>query len=103
MSKETTKSVKKAYDEYRIVARGYIYNLMHPAQRQLLSLEATNESGQVNAMTILELLTVVNLTDGTGDRVFLTANGKTLTLWSEKKLSVLPSELVNASYEPKGK
>lgn len=92
--KETLKSVKAAFQTYVENAQKFMWTLQNPAQRELLSVVAADEQGKLNGMTIVELLTIVNLTAATGERVYLTARGKTITAWAEAKAPRAPMELL---------
>jgi hypothetical protein len=94
MKKETLKSVKAAFYTYAENAKKFMYTLQNPTRRALLTVEAADAQGKLNGMTVVELLTIVNLTDATGERVYLTANGKTITAWAEARAPRAPLELL---------
>ena len=94
MKKETVKAVKLAYSKYVEAAQKFMYTLQNPPHRALLSVDAVDAQGKLNGMTIVELLTIVNLTDATGERVYLKANGKTITAVAESKAPRAPMELL---------
>jgi|SRR5271166_3246102 len=85
--------LQKDYEAFRVLAKDYIRNTRYPQRRALLTVEATTEDGKLNGMTIVELLTVANLTQNTGERVYLQACGKTITMFAEKIATEPPSSL----------
>lgn len=94
MKKETVKSVKLAYAKYVENAQKFMYALQTPFRRDLLSVDAADAQGKLNGMTIVELLTIVNLTEALGERVYIKALGKTITVVAEKKAPRAPMELL---------
>ena len=84
---------QKELIEFRLKAKQMLYTLCHPEQRALLSIEATDSEGRINGITAAELVTIVKLTEGTGEQVYLSASGKTVTFLAEKKPSVSVSSL----------
>lgn len=90
MKKKLTKAqttcaiLQKDYEQFRKDAKANLWSLRYPAKRALLSIDAADAQGKLNGLTVVELLTIVNLTDATGERVYLTAQGKTITAWAEK-------------------
>lgn len=95
MKKETVKSVKLALEQFKQVAKSYINEVRYPQLRNLLSVDAVDAQGKLNGMTVVELLTIANLSLGTGERVYLQAYGKTISMWAEKIAPQLPLELRN--------
>lgn len=69
---------------YKVNAQNFMYTLQNPAKRPLLTVDAADAQGKLNGMTIVELIAIVNLTNATGERVYFTATGKTITAWAEK-------------------
>jgi hypothetical protein len=94
MKKETLKSVKEAYAKYKAGAQAFMHKLQNPARRALLTVDAADTQRNLNGMTIVELITIVKLTAATGERVFFTASGKTITAWAEAKAPCEPWELL---------
>jgi len=90
--KETLKSVKKAFEDYKVLARQTVSALKYPLSRSLLTVDAADAQGRLNGMTIVELITVVQLSKNTRERVYITAEGKTITLSAEAVMPV-PSVL----------
>ena len=92
MKKKLTKAqalyegLQKDYEQFRIDAKANLRSLRYPAKRALLSIDAADAQGKLNGMTVVELLTIVNLTDATNERVFLTAQGKTITVWAQRNV-----------------
>jgi hypothetical protein len=84
--KPTVKSVTTAFYGYRAIAKEYIRTLQKPLQRKLMSSEAADETGRLNGLTIVELITISRMAENTGERVFLavTDNNKNITLYAEK-------------------
>ena len=93
MKKPTVKSVTAAFEAFKVLAKDYIRSQRYPDSRALLSVEAADATGRLNGMTIVELITVVQLTEGTHERVFITVQNKTITLWAEKRVALPPFEL----------
>jgi hypothetical protein len=90
--KETLKSVKKEFEAFKMLARQTVAGLRIPSRRALLTVDAADAQGRLNGMTIVELITVVQLTKNTRERVYITAEGKTITLSAEAAVPV-PLEL----------
>lgn len=80
--KETIKSVEEKFKAWRLAAKDYIFGLRNPATRRLLTVDVADVQGKLNGMTIVELLTIVNLTNGTEEYIRLTAEGKKLVIWA---------------------
>ena len=93
MKKPTVKSVNKAFDAFRALAKDYVRTVRYPGRRALLSVDAADPQGRLNGMTIVELITVARLTESTGERAYLTVQDKTLTVWAEKIALQPPLEL----------
>lgn len=91
--KPTVKSVTAAYMAFRVAAHSFINNLRHPAKRLLLSVDAADAQGKLNGMTIVELITVAQLSANTDERVYLSVYGKKLSLFAEKIAPAIPQEL----------
>ena len=94
VKKPTVKSVTEEYRIYKEEAQKHMYTLRNPEGRRLLSVDAADAQGKLNGMTIVELLTIVNLTDATGERVYLRAEVKTITAIAEKKAPTPPWSLL---------
>ena len=93
MKKPTVKSVTAVFEAFKVLAKNYISSQRYPDRRQLLTVEAADAAGRLNGMTIVELITVVKLTEGTNERVFITVRDKTISLWAEKVVALPPFEL----------
>ena len=93
MKKETVKSVKKEFEELKTRAKQHIKFLANPERRRLLSIDAADAQGKLNGMTVVELLTIVNLSAATGERIQLEAIGKTIVVFAEKVAPYVPLEL----------
>ncbi|MGA2886073.1 MAG: hypothetical protein ABSE80_13130 [Halobacteriota archaeon] len=91
--KETLKSVKAEFEKFKEDARNALGSYRFPSTRALLTVEAADAQGRLNGMTVVELITVVQLTKNTGERVYITAQGKTITLFAEKP-AVTPMEML---------
>jgi hypothetical protein len=83
----------KHYEAFRVLAKDYIETVRYPDRRALLSVDAADAQGKLNGMTIVELLTIANLTQNTGERVYMQADGKTITMFAEKIAPQPPLEL----------
>jgi len=102
--KETLKSVKrlyeglqKDYEAFRTLARRTLSGLRYPLSRRLLSVDAADAQGKLNGMTIVELITIANLTNGTGERLIVEAQGKTIVMFAEKTSTPVPMEMLTRS------
>jgi len=84
MKKPTVKSVTTAFEIYRGIVKEYITSIRYPKRRALLSVVAADAQGKLNGMTIVELITVVRLTEKTDEKVYITVGDKEITLWAEK-------------------
>ena len=91
--KETLKSVKAEFEKFKEDARNALRSYRFPSTRALLTVEAADAQGRLNGMTVVELITVVQLTKNTGERVYITAQDKTITLFAEKP-AVTPMEML---------
>lgn len=91
--KESAKTIAKNFESWRFAAKAFIHALRYPVRRRLLTTDAADAQGKLNGMTIVELLTIVNLTAGTHERVYLTAEGKSIVAWAEPEAPSIPLEL----------
>lgn len=91
--KESVKNITDKFEVWRFSAKAFIHTLKYPSRRRLLSVDASDAQGKLNGMTVVELLTIVNLSVGMHERVFLTAEGKTLVAWAEQEAPITPGEL----------
>ena len=91
--KDTLKSVKAEFEKFKEDDRNALRSYRFPSTRALLTVEAADAQGRLNGMTVVELITVVQLTKNTGERVYITAQGKTITLFAEKP-AVTPMEML---------
>ena len=91
--KETLKSVKAEFEKFKEDARNALGRYRFTSTRAQLTVEAADAQGRLNGMTVVELITVVQLTKNTGERVYITAQGKTITLFAEKP-AVTPMEML---------
>jgi len=91
--KETLKSVKKQLEEFRAKSKQIIDDLHYPARRKLLTINVIEPNGAFNGMTVAEMLTIVNLSNGTGERIVMEANGKAIEMWAEKRSRISVSFL----------
>lgn len=88
--KPTVKSVTETYMNWRRMALAYINEIRYPKSRKLLSVEAADQQGKLNGMTVVELITVAQLSANQGERVYLEVLDKTLTLVAEKDVRTSP-------------
>jgi hypothetical protein len=79
---------------YKENAQKFMYTLQNPPHRALLSVDAADAQGKLNGITVVELIAIVNLTEATGERVYLKASGKTITAVAESKAPRAPMELL---------
>ena len=92
--KETLKSVTAAFYAWRIAAKNYIHELRNPQGRQILSVEAADEQGKLNGMTVVELIAITNLLSQTGEKLYLVPQGKAITGYAVKNPARAPMELL---------
>jgi hypothetical protein len=92
--KETLKSVKKAFEDYKVLARQTVSALKYPLSRSLLTVDAADAQGKLNGMTIVELIAIANLTNGTGERLIVMAQGKQIVMFAEKTAMSVPTEML---------
>jgi hypothetical protein len=92
--KETLKSVKAEFEAFRTLARQTLSGLRFPLSRRLLTVDAADPQGKLNGMTIVELITIANLTNGTGERLIVEAQGKTIVMFAEKTSTPVPMEML---------
>jgi hypothetical protein len=92
--KETLKSVTAKFEAWRATARGFMYQLQNPATRQIISIEAADEQGKLNGMTVVELIAITNLLSQTGEKLYLVPQGKAITGYAVKNPARAPMELL---------
>lgn len=93
-NKPTVKSVTAAFLAYKMEAQKFMYTLQFPAQRKLLSVDAADAQGRLNGMTIVELITVVQLSANQGEKVVISVQDKTITLTAEPIAKQAPFSLL---------
>jgi hypothetical protein len=59
----------------------------------LLTVDVADEQGKLNGMTIDVLSTIANLSAGTGERVYIQAYDKYISIYAEKPMPV-PMEML---------
>jgi hypothetical protein len=83
--KTQLKNAQEELKKFRAEAKQALYDLRYPGTRPLLSVEAAEPDGRINGMTVPEMLAIVNLTEATGEQVYLSASGKTITFHAKRK------------------
>jgi hypothetical protein len=56
--------------------------------------DAADAQGKLNGMTIVELIAIANLTNGTGERLIVMAQGKQIVMFAEKTAMSVPTEML---------
>ena len=95
--REELKNLQASFDVYKEKARAYILeNSRISNRRALMTIEPVTDKGLVNGITISELVMLVNLNEGTGERTFLetTNNKKNLLVVAQKRSAIAPIELL---------
>lgn len=90
-------NLKADYQAYREKARAYIFATnSFSNRRQLMQIKTITEKGTVNAMSIAELVMLVNLNNGTGENTVLeTTNGaQELVVIAKRKGPSIPAGLL---------
>ena len=95
-AKKLYEGLQKHYEEYRNMARAFataVGDLTN--RRRLMSIAPANEKGMINGLTIPELVMLVNLSEGTGEKIILeTENNKRDLLIVAKKTVPTPWKLL---------
>jgi hypothetical protein len=82
----TRVQLKKAQQEltdFRDKTKQLLYSLAYPKSRTLLTIDAADAQGKLNGITVVELLTIINLSKATGERIVLRAVGKSVVVDAE--------------------
>jgi len=90
-------NAQKRFDEFRSKVRAYVLEVNNQSKRRpLMTIEPANAKGQINGLTIPELVMLVNLSEGTGEFITLetTDENKNLKVVATKKLPRTPWELL---------
>jgi hypothetical protein len=74
VKKETLKSMTAKYEEAKAVARTYTSALRYPPTQLILTVDVfNNDSKQFNIMALVELQSIVRLSDARGERVVISS------------------------------
>lgn len=102
--KATIKSLRKEievltqrYADSKLKTRAYVLEVNNQSNRRhLMTIEPANAKGQINGLTIPELVMLVNLSEGMGEIVTLetTNDKKELIVVAKKKMPRTPWELL---------
>lgn len=95
--REELKTLQVQFDTYKAKARAYILdNSRITNRRALMTIEPANEKGQINGMTIPELVMLVNLNNANNEATLLETvnNGKNLFVVAKRRPASTPIELL---------
>lgn len=100
--KVTIKTVKalyeglqEDYETFRAKARAYILaNGSYSNRRSLMTINPVTEKGLVNAMSIAELILLVNLSNGTDENILLETSGNDLVVIAKRKPTSIPKDIL---------
>ena len=94
VKKPTVKSVTETFLKYKEVAQKFMYELQHPSTRLILSIDATDKEGKINGVTVVELIAITNTLSGSGEKLLLVPQGKSITGYAVKDPPQAPWELL---------
>jgi hypothetical protein len=99
VTNKTVKALHEAlqldYAAFRAKVRAYILaNGSYSNRRQLMTINPVTEKGLVNAMSIAELILLVNLSNGTDENILLETSGNDLVVIAKRKPTRVPMELL---------
>ena len=85
VKKETLKSMTAKYEAAKAAARTYTSSLRYPPMQVILTVNVfNNESKQFNIMALVELQSIVRLSDARGQRVVVTSPREgVIQMWAE--------------------
>src|ERR1039458_748725 len=100
--KVTIKTVKalyeglqEDYETFRAKVRAYILaNGSYSNRRSLMTINPVTEKGLVNAMSIAELILLVNLSNGTDENILLETSGNDLVVIAKRKPTSIPKDIL---------
>lgn len=93
--KPTVKSVTESFQQWRITAKDYIFKLGHPQQQKIATIPAADAQGKLNGLTVVELLTMINMSQIRGERIVLSAGAnKTLEVFAEQTAQFPPLSIL---------
>ena len=96
MKKPTAKSVQALFDAYKVIAKAFAQAVHHKPMTIIAEIVAADSAGRLNGLTVVELLTMVNMSAQQGRfiRLGLAGAPKTLRVWSEENKPSIPLELL---------
>ncbi len=95
--REEVKNLQENFTKYQQTARAYIFaNNSFSNRRQLMQIKIVTDKGTINAMSIAELVLLVNLNNGTGENTVLetTNNAQELVVIAKRKGPSIPAGLL---------
>lgn len=91
VKKPTVKSVTEQFQQWRIATKDYIFKLSYPDNQKIATIPAADAQGKLNGLTVVELLTMVNMSQIRGERIVLRAGiNKTLEVYAEQATNFPP-------------
>ena len=93
--KTTVKSVQAEFDEFKKIAKQFAQEVHNRPFTIVAEIEAATAEGKLNGLTVVELLTMVNMVAQQGRDIRLSLAGapKTLRVWSEGRKPSIPYQL----------
>ena len=94
--KTTVKSMQSEFDEFKKIAKQFAQDVHHQPMTIIAQIEAATAEGKLNGLTVVELLTMVNMAAQQGRDIRLSLAGapKTLRVWSEGRKPSIPYQLL---------
>ena len=94
--KTTVKSVQAEFDEFKKIAKQFAHEVHNQPLTIIAEIEASTAEGRLNGLTVVELLTMVNMAaqQGRNIRISLASAPKTLRIWSEGREPSIPYQLL---------
>ena len=92
--REEIKTTKESYATYKEAAQKFMYSLQNPNTRRILSVDAADEQGKLNGITIAELIAITNLLSQGGEKLYLVPQGKSIIGYAVKDPARAPLELL---------
>ena len=92
---EDYEGLQEDYETFRAKARAYILaNGSYSNRRSLMTINPVTEKGMVNAMSIAELILLVNLSNGTDENILLETSGNDLVVIAKRKPTSIPKDIL---------
>ena len=93
--KNTVKSVQAEFDEFKKIAKQFAQEVYARPLTVIAEIEASTAEGKLNGLTVVELLTMVNMAAQQGRNIHLSlaSTPKTLRVWSKGIVPSIPYQL----------